>query len=134
MDNTTKIIIGAGVLTIGGTAAYFIVKNKQKKDLDKLKAAEQGQNPSITLPGNTSSGSGLCIPPVHYTSETFPIRKGMKGKGVSFIQQTLNKYFGANLKVDSKFGCKTEAALFKATGKKQVSLDDWKKYQKKYFK
>jgi hypothetical protein len=128
MDSTTKIIIGAGVLAVGGTAAYFVVKNKQKKQIQKLQSASNGQSKANILPGNNS----FCIPPIRYTAEHAPYKKGMTGNTVAAIQRILNKYFNAGLKVDSKFGCKTEAALYKATGKKELSAAEISKYIAKY--
>ncbi len=129
MDTTTKIIIGAGVLAVGVTATYFVVKNKQKKKLQELQTANGGQSTIKTLPGNHT---GICIPPASYKPESAPYQKGMKGNTVSRLQQILNKYFNAGLKVDGKFGCKTEAALYRAIGKKSLSAADISQYITKY--
>jgi hypothetical protein len=66
-----------------------------------------------------------------YKAESFPLKKGMKGKKIAALQADINKVYlsvlPAKLTMDGCFGAKTEAAVLKITTKTSVSEQDYAK-------
>lgn len=128
MNNTNKMIIGFSVAAVGGTAAYFVVKNKKKRDLEKSLETQTPKNGGYVLTDNKNTGPGTDVPKSKWIPERFPLRRGMIGDTIKRVQSLLNAKYRANIAVDGKFGKNTENALYKAIGKKVLSDKDFVKY------
>jgi len=70
---------------------------------------DKGEIPPVKTDGNG------CIQPTSYRAYTYPLSIGMKGVEVKRLQMALN------VKEDGYFGCNTQAALIKATGKNNIT-------------
>lgn len=119
---TAKKIDWLNIAAIGAVviALLFIVK-RVAENIKARKAIIQqqpGETPGVPgVPGNTG------INPVNMGLN---LRNGSRGQEVSILQTLLNGD-GANppLVVDGIFGAKTEAALFKIKGVKEIRLKDY---------
>lgn len=108
MNKKAKILLGSGIALAGGLAAFlYIRKRKRKKMLYS--------NPNT----NYTSVSGGKKKKVQ--SNQVILERGSRGEDVKKLQQLLNKIGNAGLKVDGKFGEKTEKALVKIANSKIVT-------------
>ena len=133
---TKKIVIAGSIIgTIALVAGFFIVRgNRRAKDIKK---ALQLGNPNVENIGNSTSGNttaGLI---------EYPLRLGYGYTGrdaersyVMVVQLYLNKKIKENnvfglsaLVVDGRFGPKTESALLKIAGVKQVTYTLYRQMQ-----
>ena len=77
---------------------------------------------------NTPSGSGSSSSSKNITDDTI-LKRGSRNAKVKALQAYYNDYVVkppmTKLSVDGVFGPKTEAAVFKATGKKAISLKEF---------
>ena len=118
---TAKKIDWLNIAAIGAVvvALLFIVK-RVAENIKAKKAIQQqpGETPGVpSVPGNTG---------VNPVNMGLNLRNGSRGQEVSILQTLLNGD-GANppLVVDGIFGAKTEAALFKIKGVKEIRLKDY---------
>jgi len=124
------IITGLAAVSAG---IYFIFKDDDSplgeyirkitgKDPKMENSSDEDDTPSKPPTTTPSSGTGCSS----YVSESFPLKKCMKGVNVERVQEILNRLYldkiGAKISVDKKFGPGTEAALIKATGKKELTI------------
>jgi len=122
-----KTIIILTGLAAAGTAIYFLFRKDQSKiggfvrNVEKTIKGEE-DIPDVVVETPVKTGSS-------YSYEAFPLKKGMGGNRVKAMQTILNELYldkiGIKIAIDGKFGPDTEAALVKATGKKQLSEDDY---------
>lgn len=91
--------VGIGLVVASGAylgASYIISKRKAKKSQEDAKKA---------LEAGSTSVSSTAI------AQEFPLKKGSTGVLVEMLQEWLNKENNESLKVDGKFGPKTEDAV-----------------------
>lgn len=134
------LIIITGLVAVG-TAVYLIFRKDQSKIggfVRKVESAITGENMglyegvgldenlNIETGETTITSSGGCS---NYVSESFPLKKCMKGSNVAAVQTILNELYiekiGEKIEVDRYFGPATEAALYKATGSRQVTKNQY---------
>ena len=95
------------IVAIVGTLIFW--KRNYLMEKLGLKYSELNNTPEPTKPTTPAQ------PQVMYRdAKDFPFKLGDMGKPVKAIQFNLNKYWGAKLELDGKFGKQTEAALAKA--------------------
>lgn len=111
------MVIGLSLLTVGGIAAYGIYKlyqkRKKQQESETLLATQSILTPApaqveVSTPTSTPSAppSTPSTPAQDtWVSESFPLKKGMKGKNVTRLQEML----GVNQ--DGYFGNETYNAL-----------------------
>lgn len=118
MNKKKVLIIGiVGAMAIASIAAWLIVRRK------KIATENTGQYGSA---GTTTGGTTTKWTTKNLDDDyEYPIRRGDSGSVVTFIQNGLNKTYNAGLVVDGKFGAKTEAALLKHFGKKELNEADF---------
>lgn len=106
-----KKIIGLALLGIPvAVGLYFIYKQFASKNVKKDVAPPA----STVVKENGTTGTSTTT-----NSSDFPLKKGSYNSSVGTLQALLNST-GEVLVVDNKFGSKTEAALQKVYGKKQI--------------
>lgn len=115
--NKKKVILItlAAAMAIALIAAWLIVRRKRSE----TEVTEQSGS------AGTSSGSTAWTVKNLDDDYSYPIKRGDSGTVVTFIQSGLNDTWGAGLTVDGKFGPKTEAALLKHFGKKELNEADF---------
>ena len=100
-------IIAIIIVAIVGTLIFW-KRNYLMKKLG-LKYSEPNNTPETPKPITPAQ------PQIVYReAKDFPFKFGDMGKPVKAIQFNLNKYYGAKLELDGKFGKQTETALVKA--------------------
>ena len=135
--NKKALVIFGGLATVAA-GIYFIFKDdnspmgefvrkitgKQLPNMEHSYSPEIGG--SVISAENPITVSGGCT---SYVSEAFPLKKCMKGSNVAAMQTILNELYadkiGSKIKVDKYFGSDTESALIKATGKSQLSEQEY---------
>lgn len=133
-----KVFIILGGLTAVGAAIYFIFREDESRMggfVRKVEGSITGKPvvfyPQFDVDENKQQiydkpASGGCS---GYVPDNFPLQKCDKGSKVKALQTILNELYldkiGAKITVDGYFGPKTEAALFKATGKTKLSMDEY---------
>lgn len=112
--NRTWVYIGIGVLAIGGTIAF--VSYRRKKQLEKqMKSTDTSVEGALGKPqevyeaGSEEQGSVQYKKSEKITPTTLII--GSKGRPVGLIQAWMNFKYGANVKVDGRFGQELRDAL-----------------------
>ena len=104
--NKKKIIALILVAIVGSIIFWKREYLKEKLGLSK--------NNSETEPEPTKPATPAQPQIVYRDAKDFPFKLGDMGNPVKAIQFNLNKYWGAKLELDGKFGKQTEAALAKA--------------------
>lgn len=119
MNKRTTYIVVFSLLAIGLLLILFWDRLFPKKETcpDNLPVPTNGV--CLPIPSGVTNYSNTtvsgCIKPTSYVENDFPIKKGMKGQRVRFIQEVLK------VSADGFFGCNTEDALFKKYKVKEVS-------------
>lgn len=115
-DNTKMLLIVGGIILIG-VVAYIIIK-KKKDTAATGSSSSAGDGSSSNSSGSSraasspATGSGTAATkPARTSSDGVVMRMGSKGGKVKEVQQKLNKYHGAFLKVDGVFGSGMKKAL-----------------------
>ena len=141
MEQKKVLIILTG-LAAAGAGMFFLFKDDDskigvfiRKITGKEPKMESGSNdqkdiikppPVTTTKTPTTIISSGCS---GYINESFPLKKCMTGSNVEAMQTILNKLYtakiGTKLTVDGDFGPGTEAALYKATSKRQLTQDQY---------
>lgn len=99
----TVLAIGGGLLTALG---IYLVSSLLKKKPQSFGEIITDTKETITdLPSVIKQATG------NYSDDTFPLKKGSGGKNVESLQKYLNNSGSYKLKVDGKFGEKTESAV-----------------------
>jgi hypothetical protein len=100
-------ILSIIIVAIVGTLIFW--KRNYLMEKLGLKYSEPNNKPEPTKPTTPAQ------PQIVYReAKDFPFKLGDMGKPVEAIQLSLNKYWGAKLDNDGKFGKATETALIKA--------------------
>lgn len=125
--NKKALIIFAG-LAAAMAGIYFIFRKDQSRvgsfvrNVEQAITGEEEYIDDIIIESPVSTGS-------KYVAESFPLKIYMKGSNVKAVQTILNQLYadkiGAQLTVDGYFGPSTETALYKATGRKQLTKDQY---------
>ena len=112
MTTGGKVAIFAGLfLLIGGIALAATSKtpppvtggdDKSDTGSDKTNMDIDVKNTNVIIPSTTTTTK---------RDDSFPLGIGSRGQKVSNLQNALNSFYGASLKVDSIFGKGTESAL-----------------------
>ncbi len=117
MSKKKVIIITAAAMVIVSIAVWLIVRQKRKGTDNTL------QRDAGSTTGSTTTK--WTIKNLDDSEIDWPIKRGDAGTIVTNIQNGLNSKYGAGLVVDGKFGAKTEAALLKYFGKKELTESDF---------
>lgn len=107
MNKKAKILLGSGIALAGGLAAFLYIRKRKRK---KMLYSNPNTNYTSVSGGKKKVQSNQII-----------LERGSKGEDVKKLQQLLNKIGNAGLKVDGKFGEKTEKALVKIANSKIVT-------------
>ena len=129
MNNTTAIVLSSFGIIILGVGVIVIVRQMNRRREEQIV-------PPVVSPNGNGNGKRVwtkspdyvpvvVTPP--YTTNDFPLKKGSGDIGktqkrVTLLQQFLNNN-GANLRVDGKFGNKTEKALKEWQGGAQLTVN-----------
>lgn len=126
MTTTEKILTGLLIGAAGGGFLYAANEKGWIKLPGKKGGGGDGAAPGgwQELPGTDNAGASKGDPigpggAVPASKALFPLGRGSKGKEVSALQKALG------IKIDGDFGKKTEDALFKKFGFKEVSANGW---------
>lgn len=102
-NKKTLLAIGGGLLTALGI--YLVASLLKKKPQSFGEIVTDTKETLTDLPNVIKQATG------NYSDDSFPLKKGSGGKNVEALQKYLNKSGNYNLKVDGKFGEKTESAV-----------------------
>lgn len=106
------------VLLVGGAgAAVVLIDNPfRPRQMQRKIDSSSGPGPEPWVgPGPGPGPSGIPFPsPRMYTNQDFPLKLGSGGNRVANIQRALNLFVAAGLKVDGKWGARTNDAMKRA--------------------
>jgi len=132
-----KVLIILTGLAAAGTAIYFIFREDQSRVGGFVRKVESTIKGEVLMENGLDDVLNIQKQPVStstngcsgYGAESFPLKKCMKGTKVKNVQTILNTLYkakiGTQLTVDGYFGPATEAALYKAAGKRQLTKDEY---------
>jgi hypothetical protein len=153
MDKKKVLIIVGGIAAVG-TALYFIFKEDANrlfakyfkggeitgsdtkmgyvqenasvpsKDIIKPSVITTDHDKDINIAYEAKTTNYPGCP--SYKTESFPLKKGMKGGYCANVQLALNKVYKKGLVTDGCFGPKTEAALQSVTGRTYVDANNYR--------
>jgi LPXTG-motif cell wall-anchored protein len=116
LDNEDKLLIGAGLVSLGILGFMYYRKKKAEKEVSQLPIEEPAEVPSIPK---------VATPPITQPKQqttlnrSLTLRNGSRGNEVKELQRKL----GAD--ADGIFGSKTEDALIKTKGVRSISLNQF---------
>lgn len=113
MTKKYKTILALIIVAVLGSIIFW------KRDYLKQK---MGLESDTNLNNNNLPSENQKI--TYKECNTFPLKKGCKGKYILTIQKALNKIYNSNLKEDGYFGPKTESALIENGYGATVELED----------
>ncbi len=124
------------VFALAGLAIYlYIVKSRRSTGIEEYDLST-GNDPVVS--SFTSSSASSPAPSVQESHNPNAIvKRGSRGINVEYVQKAINRVLRdkgeTQLVTDGIFGSKTEAALYKLTGKKLISYASMKAFVIKYF-
>lgn len=118
LDKEDKILIGAGVLSIGLLGFMYWRKKKAEREATPLpKEIEETPPQQTEIP--QAATPPVTIPKKIIFNKSKVLKRGSKGAEVRELQQKLG------IQADGDFGPKTESALIKSKGVKSITLNQF---------
>lgn len=120
LDNEDKMLIGAGVLSLGVLGFMYWRKKKAEKEAMQIaETKEITEEPQTPPQIPVTATPPIAKPKTIALNKSMVLKRGSKGSEVKALQQKLG------IQADGDFGPKTETALIKAKGVKSITLNQF---------